>query len=321
MTIEFREGSAADRDAILALRACAFPDEGLEKQDPRFWDWEFGKGRYFVADDAGRIVAHIGFVPQTYVVASESVPAMLAVDAMTDPDYRRQSLFSRVVAFARDALRDSVRLSSAFQIREAVLPAMTRGGWAPIVRAPVLVRPLSVKRFLRGGAGGPPAVAGTASPRRPAAGETAGQRPALPSLPDFFARAGAHGDRSEDFLRWRFFENPHWHYTIDADDGAYIVTRRTMLRGLDTVALVDFAWRAGCERQGRGLLRQVFARGRAEGVDVAAVLITLGHPALPTLVRSGFLPSPHRFRFLVNDFGRPLRRTKWALTWADTDHL
>jgi hypothetical protein len=40
-------------------------------------------------------------------------------------------------------------------------------------------------------------------------------------------------------------------------------------------------------------------------------------------VRSGFLPSPHRFRFLVNVFDDRIRlgRAKWALTWADTDHL
>ena len=313
MTVEFREGSAADRDAILALRARCFPDEDREKLDPRFWEWEFGRGRYFVATDGERAVAHLGFVPQTYVIEREHVPALLAVDAMTDPDYRRQSLFSRVAAFARDALHGSVRMSTAFQIRDAVLPGMTRGGWVPIVRASVLVRPLSVRRFLR--------PLSRAESRDPGGRRAPDPSTTLGMTAGTVPKIAAHGVRDEEFVRWRFLDNPLWHYDIDSEEGAYIVTRRTTLRGLDTVAIVDVGWRAGCERQGRVLLRRVFARGREEGADVAAVLITLGHPALPTLVRSGFLPSPHRFRFLMNDFGTPMKRTKWALTWADTDHL
>jgi len=275
--IEIREGTRGDRDAILALRARCFPDDDREKQDPRFWEWEFGSGgRFFVAVDDTRVVAHLGFVPQL---------RMLAVDAMTDPDYRRQHLFSRVVALARDTLRQSVESSCAFQIREAVLPAMVRGGWRAVARAYVMVRPL---------------FRSAAAPA--AALESGGYAAAL-------------------LDRWRFFENPLWKYDVHANDDAYVVTRRTVLRGLDSVAIVDLGCQHKKERALRALLREVFARGGAEGAAVAAVLITLGHPALPTIVRSGFLPSPHRFRYLVNDFGRPARRGRVALTWADTDHL
>ena len=281
--IDVREGTRADRDAILALRARCFAGEDPEKQDPRFWDWEFGNGgRFFVAADGDRVVAHLGFVPQLQ---------MLAVDAMTDPDYRRQHLFSRVVECARDSL--AVPFSCAFQIREAVLPAMLAGGWKAAARAFVLVKMLRL------------------------AGLPVAQSPGHP--------AGQPGDRVTGqpplHLHWRFLENPLWHYDIHANEDAYVVTRRTTLRGLDSVAIADLGWPKGKERAGRALLREVYAKGRAEGAQVAAVLITLGHPALPVLVRQGFLPSPHRFRFLVNDFGTPLGRKRWALTWADTDHL
>lgn len=281
MTIEVREGTRADRDAILALRARCFAGEDPEKQDPRFWEWEFGNGgRFFVAVDGERVVAHLGFVPQLQ---------MLAVDAMTDPDYRRQHLFSRVVECAHDTLRESARFSCAFQIREAVLPGMVRGGWRAVARAFVLVKLLRLPGF-------------------PVA-----QSPSHP--------AGKPSDRVTGQLHWRFLENPLWKYDIHQNDDAYVVTRRTTLRGLDSVAIADLGWPKGKERAGRALLREVFAKGRAEGAQVAAVLITLAHPALPVLVRYGFLPSPHRFRFLVNDFGKPLERKRWPLTWADTDHL
>ncbi|PYQ29589.1 MAG: hypothetical protein DMF56_11540 [Acidobacteria bacterium] len=290
--IDVREGTRADRDAILALRGRCFAGEDPEKQDPRFWEWEFGQGgRFFVAVDGDRVVAHLGFVPQL---------KMLAVDAMTDPDSRRQHLFSRVVECARDTLRNDVDFSCAFQIREAVLPAMVRGGWRPAARAFVLVRPLVVAPSR-----------GLAVTQRLGGTEQPSDRATEQPIPSH--------------LHWRFLENPLWKYDIHANDDAYVVTRRTMLRGHDSVAIADLGWPKGKERAGRALLREVFAKGRAEGAQVAAVLITLAHPALPVLVRAGFLPSPHRFRFLVNyfgtDFGTPRKQKRWPLTWADTDHL
>lgn len=298
--IELREGSAADRDAILALRRRCFAVEDPEKHDARFWDWEFGGGRMFVALDDGRLVAHLGFVPQKYVIDGEPVSAMLAVDAMTDPEYRRQQLFTRVAALAAERLRESVQISTVWQIREAVLPGFVAGGWRPLLRAPVLVKPLALRS--REG------VLETTTALFPDA--------ALPPSVN-------HGWRDPRFLDWRFGENPCWRYSIDANDDAYVVTRRTTLRGLDTLAVADLGWRAGKLNDARALLRDAVARARAAGVHFAAVLMTLGHPALPAFVRSGFLPSPHRFRFLVNLFDDRvrLRSGKWALTWADTDHL
>jgi hypothetical protein len=177
---------------------------------------------------------------------------------------------------------------------------MVANGWKPLLRASVLARPVS----LRSGAG--------------EYALSSGDFPEVDLL-----RQVNHGARDLDFLRWRFTGNPLWRYSIDANDDAYLVTRRTTLRGYDTLAIADLGWRPGQSREGRLLLREATARGRAAGVQLIAALMTLGHPALPVLVRSGFLPSPHRFRLLVNVFDERLRlnRAKWGLTWGDTDHL
>jgi len=298
--ISIREADARDREAILELRKRCFPEDDVEKQDWRFWDWEFGRGRMFLAEADGRPVAHLGFVPQTWMIGEEAFAGMLAVDAMTDPEFRRQGLFARVATHAREALRTSVALSTAFQIREAVLPPMREAGWVPIVRAPILVKVLV----------GPIRPIGPIGPIGP-----------MGPIGEEFLQSTAHVNREQ--LPWRFCENPLWHYTIDSNDHAYIVSRRTTLRGHDTLAIADIAWRPGETRAAKVLLREVLLRARAAGIPLAAVLITLSHPALSMLVRAGFLPSPHRFRFLVNLFDDRIRvsRARWALTWADTDHL
>ncbi|MFP5247411.1 MAG: GNAT family N-acetyltransferase [Thermoanaerobaculia bacterium] len=300
-----REATARDRDAILALRKRCFPDVDLERQEPAYWDWEFGQGRMFVAEIDGRIIAHLGFVPQTWLLGGEERRGMLAVDAMTDPDFRRQGHFDRVAAFARESLRSDYALSTAFQIRDAVLPGMQKNGWIPILRAPVLVKMLT---FGHRSAGILPA-APPASSRL------------IASIASDFLSNTSHVHRSEQHLHWRFYN--HDHYSIEATDTAYLITRRTTLRGYDTLAIADIGWRPGRTRDARVLLSQALARARAANVQLAAALLTLSHPALPALVRSGFLPSPHRFRFLVNVFDERIRtsRARWALTWADTDHL
>lgn len=299
--IEVREATRDDREAILALRARCFPGEDPEKQDPSWWDWEFARGRMFVAEEQGRLAAHLGFVAQPWVIGGRTYDGMLAVDAMTDPDYRRQGVFHKVAAFARDTLRKDVALSTAFQIRDAILPPMQANGWEPVLRTPVLVKVL-----IRSG-GVPPPVPPAASRQS--------------EIAEQFLSRNAHVQRTADHLHWRFQQNAI--YTIDANEDAYVVSRRTMLRGYDTVAIADIAWREGKTRDARVLLHEVLARGKAAGAQLAAALVSLSHPALPALVRGGFLPSPHRFRFLVNVFDDSIRvsRARWALTWADTDHL
>jgi GNAT superfamily N-acetyltransferase len=260
--IAFREATPADAPAVLALRRRCFPDDELEKPRP---------SRMFLAEEEGRPVAHLGFIPQTYVIGGNEYGGALAVDAMTDPAYRKQGLFRRVAAFARDAIRDQYALSTAWQIRPAVLSSMIVTGWQPVLRAPVLIKPLL-----------------TVPSRRAARGE----------------RARVRGGADSAYVRLSpdRFAAPYY------EQRETCTTRETTLKGHPTLAILDLTTRP--------ILPKTTAR-------LAAALITWRHPLLPKLLRSGFLPSPYRFRFLVNTFDPRIdaKRARWALTWADTDHL
>ena len=200
--MNIREGDARDRDAILALRRAAFPDVDLEKQRPEFWDWQFGGGdsRVFVAEEGGGVVGHLGFVPGRVV-------GMLACDAMVDPGGRGRGIFSALAKEATEVVRRDVPAVVAFQIREAVLPAMVRAGYRAVLRAPVLLRPT------------------LAWPRREV----------LAARTDVVT-----GDRWAD---WRFNRNPVWRYAEWRDETGYVVTRDAVLKGILTHCLVDFGGR------------------------------------------------------------------------------
>ena len=132
--MNIREGTARDRDAILALRRAVFPRDDVEKQRPEFWEWQFGRGRTFVAEEAGWVVGHLGFVP----CRAAGVAAMLACDAMVEPGGRGRGVFSALAKTATEIVRRDVPLVMACQIRKAVLPAMLRAGYAAVLRAPVV---------------------------------------------------------------------------------------------------------------------------------------------------------------------------------------
>ena len=255
--IAFREASWSE---IQDLRRRCFPEDEIEKPHP---------SRCFVAEAEGRAVAHLGFIPQTYVIGGEEYAGALAVEAMTDPAYRKQGLFRRVAEFARDVIKSDYALSTAWQIRPAVLGAIIAAGWQPILKAPVFVRP-------RLGVGG----WGLQGPSR-----------------DEVLREYAHVRLAPDR-----FNAPY--YTTNAA----CVTRETTLKQQPTLAILDL--------NAKPVLPPTTAR-------LAAALMTWRHPLLPTLLRAGFLPSPYRFRFLVKVFDPRIdaKRAKWALTWADTDHL
>lgn len=261
-----REGDVRDRDAILALRRAVFPRDDVEKQRPDFWHWQFDRGRIFVAEEGGRVVGHLGFVPLR--------EAMLACDAMVDPAMRGRGIFSTLAKVATEIVRRDVPLVVAFQIRDAVLPAMTRAGYAAVLTTPIVLRPTF----------------------------------ALPRRKREARRDAIAGDEWAD---WRFNRNPAWRYAEWRDDRGSVVTRDAVLKGILTHCLVDFGG------DPRVAIRASIRDARRRGVMLTAALISRDHPCFAALRRCGYVPGPHRFRFLVH--GEAKR--EWALTWASTDHV
>lgn len=294
--MRFREATAADRDRILTLRAECFGDVDGEKRDPRFWEWEFRHARLFAGEeDDGSLITHLALLELPHMLDGRAVPGALAVDAMTAPKARGRGAFGGVVRYAMANAPHAV--ATAYQIRKTVLGAMLRGGWTAAQRVPVLVRP--------------------AFTLRKAKDETLLDASDAGWMSELGLRDGCVA-RTPDFLRWRFFENPLWRYRVTGvRDAAYCVTRRTTLKGYDTLAVADLAWRD--RRAAKRLLRNAAAHARVEGCTLVAALVSRRHPAFGLFLRAGFLPGPHWFRLLVHPAEHAARA--WRVMWADTDHL
>ena len=335
--IAIEEASPEDRDAILALRKRCFPEVDAEKMDPRFWHWEFleapaGAARIHVAHgEAKTIVAHIGLVPQTYLVSGKERKSALAVDGMSDPDHRRGGLFTRVTTAATEDALVRFDFATAYQIRPASLAGMLRSGWRTTASVPVLVRPASLTAIVWP-FGSPKSSshrvprAGREGPRLLGSDDVADMADVAASM---FAGDCVHLQRDALFLSWRFFRNPLWRYEVtgverDGVLAAYLVVRRTKLKGFDTLAIADVAFRPGANDSLDQLLKDALLQARAQTVQLAATFITPQHPAYRSFRRRWFIPTHQRFRLLTAAQGETaaiLARGRWGLTWADTDHL
>jgi GNAT superfamily N-acetyltransferase len=276
--MHFREVTVADRERILALRARCFPGVDPEKCDPRFWEWQASRSRSFVGEEDGALLTHLSLL--------EWQGNVLAIDAMTSPDARGRGAFTGVM---RHALANSGgAIVTAFQIRDAVFGALMRTGWKVARRVPVLMRPVPLWK-------------------RKCAGSST-----------LSAREMGNISRNETDIAWRFFENPVWQYRVTGiENKAYLVAKRTKLKGIDTYAIVDLAFRDA--KVAKALLRDALCEAKAQGCTLVAALVSRDHPAFWLFVRNGFLPGPYHFRFLVHPPEHAARR--WPLMWADTDHL
>jgi GNAT superfamily N-acetyltransferase len=313
-----REANERDRSAILELRERCFGEVDPEKRDPRFWDWEFrsqAPARIFVAEEESGIVAHFALIPQRMHADGREVRGALAVDAMTAPGARGRGIYSALVSFALERTESAFDLITAYQIRAAVLGPMLRNGWKIAAQLPVIVRPILSPRQ--------PKVASIVAAESPTHSLTIDDAEEMAAVAS--SMTGVRTVRDGDWLRWRYFGNPLVQYRVTGTGSgsldAWLVTRRTTLKGFDTLAVVDLAWRSGSRDTARTLLRETVQAARLSGCRLVASLISIRHPAALLLTSFAFFPSPHRFRLLVRSPDKRLQRAKWAIMWGDTDHL
>lgn len=117
-----------------------------------------------------------------------------------------RGVFSALAKTATEIVRRDVPLVVAWQIREAVLPAMLRAGYAAVLRAPVVLRPTWPKR------------------------KHAARKDVV---------------RGDEWTDWRFNHGPAWRYAEWRNARGYVVTRDAVLKGILTHCLVDFGGEPG----------------------------------------------------------------------------
>jgi len=107
--IEIRQARVGDEEALLSFLRAVYPRSG-RKADERFWRWYFTQNPNHDSDDPAvlialegeRIVGQAGLLPVELRTPSGTSRAAWLVDFITDPQYRRRGLGTRMTRAAMD---------------------------------------------------------------------------------------------------------------------------------------------------------------------------------------------------------------------------
>jgi GNAT superfamily N-acetyltransferase len=339
---------------VRELRIRSFPElAGTEAESEEFFRWKFGTrpSYLFLAQSESAVVGFYAAIPLRYQVAGREARVALVVDVMTDPEIRRQGVFTQLGRFALGELkRAGCDFTTGYPIRPEVVPGHLRVGWKVQIELPLYVAPVRLGGLIRRGPQRLRTVAESAAAltaRALTRQATVGAEHDHPALalfsseellahPDYpaFLRRWRTGrlfaiDEPPEFYRWRYgAPGRQFRHLVAHRNGRLTLvlsTRVAVLQGIRTLAVADVlavpAARAVLPDAWRALWRLAW---REELAALAAMAPR--ELAVATRFRSlPLLPSGRKFRLITCDLaseapsvaGDPLLK----LTWTDTDDV
>ncbi len=355
----FREEDKAD---MLALIRAEYGDVDLAHE--AYYDWLIGQRHLKVLQFAAREKATGKVVSASTMLGvraswrSEPILAILGINLVVDPRYRRQGVYRALATQPRDDLREAgYRFMTTFPNQKS-MPQMVKSDLYHLVsQVPLVIRPLDVQTLtamhirnglLRWGLNAGWAVASRTlwrdhvpSQDGPGA-RLVEEGPELDEPYDrFWAKVKAKYDlmvvRDRAFLQWRFCDIPTRDYQIlsarrDGELEGYVVLRQARIRGTQAGVIADLLVLPGArgDKAGLRLLHEALQRFKGANLAVAGGLVLPHTQEYRIMRRAGFLNAPQRlapqpFFLFVRPFADepPLdvitRPESWYVSIADHD--
>jgi GNAT superfamily N-acetyltransferase len=342
-----RPYQAGDEAALAVLFATVFghPLASVE------WRWKL-KSRptlaenvwVAVADDA-RIVAQYAGIPVEVHLDGSRRPAMVAVDAMTAPDFRRHGILTALVQAAHAAWQ------SAGVVTVLGLPNQQWGsrtealGWAPVgplawFRAPLHLEQALAHRVPTVAAGAVSGLAGRVTAARREWGRARAAQPvgftvgpitgATAEFDRLWERTSPADTnllvRDQAWVDWRFLQAPGAYHLLAARsvDGleGYVACRIVERAGRRTGYIADLFTAPGPLPVAGALLSAALDWLWAGGAETARALAVPGSPPARALRAAGFAPTPGAFTFCqvpLRPAAASLPPAGWLLTGGEFD--
>ncbi len=354
-----RRYQPGDEDQILHLRRHVFGAVDQQRNTQEYWRWEFrdcpaGEATIWVAVAGESIVGHYAIRPAMMQHCGEPVLGSTSIDAMTHPDYRRESVFATLGKRAyADLAQDGPALTYIFPRKISMKGSIAKFDWKYLCALPVFVKPIDVaavvERFISSRAALAP-VRAVSRLLLDLSCRGHRTRPEERCEVRWLERFDQSNDdlwrqlspryplavvRDSTYMNWRYCDNPGRQYrTMVAEQAGGIVsyvTLRCMEQfGLRGGMIVDLGALQGCEGALAVLLDEAEGFFRGERVDVAACLVSGDERYVQLLRRQGFRPLPAQVGFKQWYFGYRLNnpaidgevcvdRSNWFLTFGDTD--
>jgi GNAT superfamily N-acetyltransferase len=337
--IRVREGTARDREAVLALMRRSL-GEGNIPRTPEFFEWKhernpFGASPLLLAEHDGRLVGMRIFMRWAWsTTASNTVRAVRAVDTATDPEYQGKGIFKKLTLGLVDRMREEGVAFVFNTPNHKSMPGYLKMGWSDVGKVSLWIRPqrpLALVAAALAARRGAPPPAEDQQPRNEADGLDEGldalrRSGLLARLP---RPSGYHTARTLEYLRWRYAEIPGFRYGMrwagKGEARAAVIFRRRARRTLDetTVCEVLVDGSPGGVAAGRSALSDVLG---SQGSDYAVASARTRSTAAAALALAGFVPAPRvgphftaRPLVVPDGLPDPTRAASWACSIGDLE--
>lgn len=353
-----------DEEMTRALFSLSFPETigtsiGTNShQSWKFQDFPDAVPSYrYVAVDDGEIVGYYAAIPYSYLIDAKPRRCGMVCDVMTHPAHRGKGIFTGIGLFATEAMKaEGVAFTTGYPIRPEVIPGHLKVGWKVVVSLPMYLRPLGLRSFLPGAlrplakllnpllwlaqcwalvrtkhyscqtlsreqflqSSGGGAVEGTDDTYGAFFSEWAAQQPnAL--------------QKSAEFLRWRTgAPETIYQFVLLRHEGHQVgmaIVRPTALRGVQTLAIVDFMVLPNHLDGCRNLHIEIRRLARLHGKDAIACMISQQWAKSYHFLGSAYLKTPALFSLIVKKLDKALSDeeiyagNRWHVFWLDSDDL
>jgi GNAT superfamily N-acetyltransferase len=347
--------SPSDREEVFQLRTAVY-GESFPEDD---WAWKLGSSplapaRVYLAKRGRATIGLRAFLFREVKVMNEVHSAVLAVDGMVHPDFRRRGIWS---ALMREGLRRlrSEGIHLAFCIVGAhrhSYPGFCKLGFADVGSIPLLVRPLRLDGFLSkysrserlgSSARSVSRLLARGLRRNPAPEPSGVSVERIHAFDDRFDLLWQHASRQhgvalvrdQKYLNHRYRDRPGEKYVSfaacrgDHLEGYIVLRRKLPMFGLSLGLIMDVMTTAGTDIATH-LVLEASRYLAGQEIDAIGCLTAKRSPHYRVLRRAGFLPVPSRFNrrsyhlVVESDPSRvpgivATDLDDWHLTWGDSD--
>lgn len=338
-----------------------FPEtQGTSAESVEHYRWKFHSiqntpsSYEFSAWDSSTetILGYYAALPFRYQMDGELFSCGMVCDVMTHSRARGKGIFTKIGRYSLEELQSrGLDFVSGYPIRPEVIPGHLKVGWHISQKLPLYMKVLSSSGLLQNSALRPLAPilnlglrafeSMTRSWKRTRANERIQTESSVnflkthsQSYDTFFARwskeRSCYLEKTADFLRWRLSApNTDYFVTYLTDDEgirAIAITRRTEIRGIPSLAVLDLMALKYARSSVGAVTNELSRLAHATGAEAIVAMSSPESARFFHFFRRGFLRTPFVFKLILRALSpRAISRgERLALSdvmWIDSDDL
>lgn len=352
-----REANKNDLPDIARLRHTIKNFRSFETEEYiSFWNTQINNNPYSIrhvfvgVNENNQIVAHEAMVPYKFLIDGDSLLGGSLCELMVHEDFRNELVFPRLEMKILSTYKNlGMDFSFGLANRENVKQAHLSFGYSEIGDLVVYAKPYKLacisRHLVRNNIINTVMMPGIYIADKLLHLKRRLNRPCLETaelsvfdqeIDSFLVDVQKHfpysSVRSASVLNWRFTGAAATKYHIlvvrrRGEIAGYAVLRRSVLKGLDVLAVVDVMFYPDQADAGKSLMHAVDKKAVELGVEMSACLLNPYDPLCQTIKKCGYFRTPETFALIIHEPKGITPRfskdsfAKWHLTWFDHDAL